>query len=81
MKFVYCGYDFAIDALIRLLDQGHELAAILSFPCDNVFSFNQRVQALAHDLSVPFIEGKPDQALMDKLIENGTELFLSMGYL
>ena len=47
MKFVYFGYDFMLGTVHRLLDDGHELAGIFSFPCDNVFNFNVETTALA----------------------------------
>ncbi len=81
MKFVYCGYDFAIDTVLRLLDRGHHLIGILTFPCDNVFSFNTQALALAQQLDIPIIQDKPDQAIIDDFIDQGAELFLAMGYL
>lgn len=81
MKFVYCGYDFAIDSLLRLLDAGHECLGILSFPCDQVFSFNQRLHDLAKQISVPITEDRPDREVIDRYINRGAEVVLSMGYL
>lgn len=81
MKFIFCGYDFAIDTLMRLLDEGHTLAGILTFPCDNLFSFNNRLHALAAEKGVPITEDKPGAALIDSYLADGVELVLSIGYL
>lgn len=80
MKFVYCGYDFAIDTLMALLNQGHDLAGILTFPCDNIFSHNTRLHSIAQELSVPITLDKPNAALIDSYIAQGVTLFLCVGY-
>ena len=80
MRFVYCGYDFAIDTLMALLNQGHELAGILTFPCDNIFSHNTRLHAIAQELSVPITQDKPDRQMIDDYIAGGVDLFLCVGY-
>lgn len=81
MKFVYFGYDFAIDTVQRLLDEGHELLGVFTFPCDNIFSFNTRLMDLAKNLDVPITTEKANQATLDHWIERGCEVFLSAGYL
>lgn len=81
MKFIYCGYDFAIDTVERLIRDGHELVGIFSFPCDNVFSFNTRLHDLAQHLEIPITEDKPDQATMNEWTNKKCDLVLSIGYL
>ena len=81
MKFVYFGYDFMLGTVHRLLDDGHELAGIFSFPCDNVFNFNVETRALAKKLNVPLNLEKPVAADIENMKEKGAEIFLSAGYL
>jgi methionyl-tRNA formyltransferase len=81
MKFAFLGYDFAINTLYRLLNEDHELTAIYSFPCDNVFNFNSELQKCAKNLNIPFTETPITQANIKNNINEGTELFLSIGYL
>ena len=81
MKFVYFGYDFMLGTVHRLLDDGHELAGIFSFPCDNVFNFNVETTALAKKLNVPLNLEKPVAADIENMKEKGAEIFLSAGYL
>lgn len=81
MKFVYFGYDFAIDTVQRLLDEGHELLGIFTFPCDNIFSFNTRIIDLSQTLNIPITTEKANQSTIDHWISRGCEVFLSIGYL
>ena len=50
MKFVYFGYDMMLGCARRLIADGHQLAGIFTFPCDNVFNFNIETVALARQL-------------------------------
>ena len=81
MKFIFLGYDFAIDTVHRLLDDGHELLGIQTFPCDNIFNFNTQLHDLATSLSIPISDKKPDQTAINNWIEKGAEIFLAAGYL
>ena len=80
MKFVFFGYDFMLNAVDRLVQDGHELIAIKSFECDNIFNFNKRCQAYAHDKNIPFDTVAPTSADIDKFLGRGCELFLAAGY-
>lgn len=81
MKFVYFGYDFLLDSVHRLINDGHELAGIYSFACDNVFNFNNKTAALAQELDVPFTLQKPMDMDIDAFINEGVECFFAGGYL
>lgn len=65
----------------RLLKDGHELAGIFSFPCDNIFNFNVQTTALAHRQNVPLSLEKPSPADIQNMRDRGAEVFLSAGYL
>lgn len=81
MKFVYFGYDFMLPPIQAVIERGHELCGVFSFPCDGVFNFNNKTKAMAERLAIPFTEAKPTQQNIDDLINQGVELFLSAGYL
>lgn len=80
MKFVYFGYDFMLHGAQRLIDEGHELAAIFTFECDNVFNFNTKTLALARGLDVPLYMDKPQGEQIESLTGDGVEVFLAAGY-
>ena len=80
MKFVYFGYDFMLGCVRRLLDNGHELIGIFTFPCDNIFNFNQETYNLAQSLGI-FVKDTPVQAEdIKQMIDSGVRCFLSAGY-
>lgn len=80
MKFVYFGYDFMLDSVLRLIREGHTLLAVYSFECDNIFNFNARTQALAQELEIPFTTNKPLPMDIDIFLRQGAEVFLAAGY-
>jgi len=80
MKFVYFGYDFAINTLKRLIEDGHELVGIFTFPCDNVFTFNNQIHQIAQKNNIPISQEKANQATINHWINRGCELFLAAGY-
>lgn len=80
MKFVFFGYDFMIDSLQRLVDDGHEALAVMSFECDNVFNFNTRMQAWGVQNKVPVILDPVTPEHIAKYTDKGAGCFLSAGY-
>lgn len=80
MKFVYCGYDFMIGTVERLIEDGHELTGIFSFPCDNVFNFNKRCEELAQRYDLPFTTDRITSEDIGRLISGGTQCFFAGGY-
>lgn len=80
MKFVYFGYDFMLSSVQRLIEDGHTLIGIFTFPCDNVFNFNKQTRELAQKLNIPISEKKPLARDIDQFIEQGCHIFLSAGY-
>ena len=80
MKFVYFGYDFMLPSIQRLIEDGHQLAGIFSFPCDNVFNFNQQCQDLAGHLNIPFIQSPATETHLKNFLDGGCNLFLAAGY-
>lgn len=80
MKFVFFGYDFMLDAIDRLVQDGHELIGIMSFECDNIFNFNKKCMAYAHARSIPFETNPANAEHIDKFLKRGCEVFLAAGY-
>lgn len=64
-----------------LLKDGHDLAGIFSFPCDNIFNFNVQTTALARRQNVPLSLEKPSPADIKNMRDKGAEVFISAGYL
>lgn len=80
MKFVYFGYDFMLPSVLRLREEGHELAGVFSFECDGIFNFNDGCRALCLETGVPFILSPADEFHIGGMIERGVECFLAAGY-
>jgi methionyl-tRNA formyltransferase len=80
MKIAYCGYDFFHTCLRTLLDAGHEVHRIYSFPCDGRFNFNTYIREIARNRGIPF-SVKPITAVdIQTLKQQGVELLLTAGY-
>ncbi len=69
-----------LPSIHRLLDDGHELLAIFSFDCDNVFNYNLECQSTCTLLKIPFITDKVTPEHIQNFINMGAECFLSGGY-
>lgn len=80
MKFVYFGYDFMIGVVSRLLADGHQLAGVFTFPCDNVFNFNADIIALAAARNIPLFTDRPTPGALAPFLANGVTCFLAAGY-
>lgn len=80
MKVAYCGYDFFYSCFEELVDQGHEVVSIFSFPCDNEYDFNLRLKASAKGLNVPFSEEALSAADIDRLRDEGCDLIIVAAY-
>jgi methionyl-tRNA formyltransferase len=80
MKFVYFGYDFMLPAVQRLVEEGHELAAVLSFECDNVFNFNTATREFAEGRGLPFTLSRAEPAHIETYLSQGVQVFLAAGY-
>ncbi len=81
MKFVYCGYDFMLGIVHRLMKDGHEPVGLFTFPCDNIFNFNRETDALGKKLDIPVHFEKPRGADIDAMKDKGAEIFIAAGYL
>lgn len=81
MKFVYCGYDFMLGLVHRLVQDGHEPIGLFTFPCDNIFNFNRGTEALGKKLNIPVHFEKPHRADVQEMIDKGAEIFIAAGYL
>lgn len=80
MKFVFIGYDYSLDIAQALIEDGHELLRVYTFPCDNVFSFNTQTKTFAQHYQVPFTDKKIMPSDINECINDGCTLFLCAGY-
>lgn len=80
MRFAFCGYDYSIDLAQTLMAQGHELMALFTFPCDQVFAHNLQTYALADSLKLPNTEERITAGHIDALLRQGCEAILVAGY-
>lgn len=80
MKFAFFGYDYTIDIAKALIAEGHTLLELFSFPCDQMFTFNDQAQALAKELGIKMTQAPVNTAHIEELIEKNCTLFLTAGY-
>lgn len=80
MDFVFFGYDFSLNALMRLLNDGHKLAGLYTFPCDGIFSHNAQIKELAKTQGIEPVEGKITPIEIEGFIKQGVKLFIAFGY-
>lgn len=80
MKFAFIGYDYSIDVLLRLIQEGHEAIQIFSFPCDGMFYFNDHMKEFASENKIPFTEERITQSDISKLYDRGCEIVMVCGY-
>ena len=64
----------------ELIQAGHELVAIMSFPCDQTFNFNHNCKALAQHTDATYIESPITDTHIESLTSNGAQIFISAGY-
>ena len=80
MKIAYCGFDFFHACLRHLLEAGHEIHRLYSFPCDGRFNFNTYVRELARGRRIPFSVKPVTADDIHVLEQKGVELLLTAGY-
>lgn len=56
------------------------MLGLMSFPCDQVFNFNQNAQTLARNSAASYIESPCTDIHLDSFIHQGCEAFISAGY-
>jgi len=64
----------------QLVQDGHELIGICSFPCDQIFNFNHNAQSLAHHTGASYIESPITETHIESFIAKGAKAFISAGY-
>ena len=64
----------------RLVADGHTLSGVYSFPCDQVFNFNDKIMDMAAYHAVPFIQTPITVHDIAAHIDDGVTCFLSLGY-
>jgi methionyl-tRNA formyltransferase len=80
MKIAYCGYDFFKDCLKQLIDDGHEILEIFSFPTDNKYDFNDFIFSFANSIKAPIRLSGITQEDVERLSKAGCEMILSAAY-
>ncbi len=80
MKFAFFGYDHTLDIAERLVEDGHQLMHIFSFPCDNVFAHNTNTHTFAQISAIEITERPIQKTDIDSLITQGCELFFCASY-
>tara|TARA_B100001989_G_scaffold216504_1_gene167366 strand:+ start:1633 stop:2481 length:849 start_codon:yes stop_codon:yes gene_type:complete len=80
MKFAFFGYDYSLDVLLRLVHDGHEVLHIFSFPCDNMFFFNDQLKDFARQNDIPLQENTVTSKDIQGLCDHGCKVFLACGY-
>ena len=69
-----------LGAVRRLLADGHELAGVLTFECDNIFNFNRETIALARSLGALSILSPPQDIHIEGFLDKGARCVLAAGY-
>lgn len=80
MDICFFGYDYTLDIAARLLEDGHRICHIFTFPCDNQFAYNKQTHEFATYHRIPIAEEKVSKKDIERLIDNNCTLFLSCGY-
>ena len=80
MKIVYCGFDIFKDCLSSLINAGHEILAIYSFPTDNKHDFHKEVLRIASKNKIKFIVGPINENDLNAFAREGCEMILSAGF-
>lgn len=80
MNITFFGYDYTLDIMQRLVADGHRIMQIFTFPCDQMFSFNEQIHAFAAAHNITITEDAVERHALTSLIDRGCEVFLSAGY-
>ncbi|NCT41065.1 MAG: hypothetical protein GW778_05340 [Alphaproteobacteria bacterium] len=64
----------------NLLEDGHDLIGVMTFPCDQIFNFSHNCQALAKHTGATYIESPVSETHIDSLINKGADMFIAAGY-
>lgn len=80
MKVAYAGIDLLSPALETLIARGCEVMQVFTCKTDNITEFNLHVRALAARSGIPCTDEKIRRSDLERLREEGCELFLCGGY-
>ena len=80
MKIIYCGYDFFSSCLQHLLDAGHEILKVYSFPCTEALDSNTYIRAICQQHHLAFTEQRIDKQSILDLQDQGGEVLITAGY-
>lgn len=69
-----------LDCVEQLQKDGHKLAGVFTFPCDNIFNFNTNTHSLAQSLNIPITEVKAKPEDIASYITAGIDCFFAAGY-
>lgn len=80
MKIAYFGYDFFFSCLEKLLEHGHEVCWVFTYPADNRKNFNTRVIETAKGIGAELKTEKATTADIEGLRNEGCDLIVSAAY-
>jgi methionyl-tRNA formyltransferase len=80
MKIAYCGYDFFHACLGDLIDSGHVLSELFTFPADNQYDFNDKVFALAQGVRARITLSPISPEDLVRLQSDGVEALICAAY-
>jgi methionyl-tRNA formyltransferase len=80
MRFAYCGYDFFHESLSSLIESGHNLIELFTWPTDNKYDFNTNVFRIAQSAKARITLSPITQSDLERLRQKGTDLIISAAY-
>ena len=80
MKIAYCGYDFFASCLEALIEDGHELVELFTFPTDNEYDFNDRVMRVAQTVKARITLSPMRMDDVERLGMVGVDMIISAAY-
>ena len=80
MRICFCGYDFFASALEALLDKGHTLVEVFTWPTDNEYDFNRRVFECATRMNARVTVSPMQPEDLVRLKKNGVDAIIAAAY-
>ncbi len=80
MKFCFFGYDYTLDSLSALIDAGHEALQVFTFKVDGFYARNAEMKQYCEQQNIPLTTEKITPQDIERLTDQGCELFISNGY-
>ena len=80
MRIAYCGYDFFYTCLDGLLEEGHELVELFTWPTDNEYDFNEQVLRIAQSKKARITLSPINKVDLVRLHDSRVDLLISAAY-